>query len=35
MLAPFGGVAAMAGWALFGVGAWLAARGSSPETEQD
>lgn len=26
--APFGGVAAMAGWALFGVGGWLASRDS-------
>lgn len=29
IFAPFGGVAAMGGWALFGVGAWLAARSSS------
>lgn len=27
--APFGGVAAMAGWALFGVGGWLASRETS------
>lgn len=26
IFAPFGGVSAMAGWALFGVGAWLASR---------
>lgn len=28
VMAPFGGVSAMAGWALFGVGAWLASRDS-------
>lgn len=28
VFAPFGGVAAMAGWALFGVGGWFASRES-------
>ncbi len=35
MLAPFGGVAAMGGWALFGVGAWLASRGSISDSSQE
>jgi uncharacterized membrane protein YgdD (TMEM256/DUF423 family) len=29
VFAPFGGIAAMGGWALFGVGAWLASRATS------
>ncbi|MBX7199079.1 MAG: DUF423 domain-containing protein [Rhodospirillaceae bacterium] len=29
IFAPFGGVSAMAGWALFGLGAWLASRENS------
>ncbi len=28
-MAPYGGVSAMAGWALFGVGGWLASRDES------
>ncbi len=31
--APYGGVAAMAGWALFGVGAWFASRESHMDSE--
>ena len=31
--APYGGVAAMAGWALFGVGAWFASRDSQMDPE--
>ena len=31
--APFGGISAMAGWALFGVGAWLARSPESHFTE--
>lgn len=35
VFAPFGGVAAMGGWALFGVGAWLASRDSSQDISKE
>ena len=35
VFAPFGGVSAMAGWALFGVGGWFASRGSSSESSEE